>query len=161
MRDIDIIDLDKYIDNTYLKDYLTTQLKIHTDGRGTLIEADKDWTMNVRVDEVTEREDERIKYIVVHILNTNQNGNVEPGGGNTVVGVRDGKIVNVYSELLYHMNFQYLINGETQPWKWTHIEDYQNPWDNEAIAKKAANAAKKYECGEYDFFKDAWDSLSE
>lgn len=159
LRDTSLIDLDKYVDNIYLKDYLIAQLTIHTDGRGTLIEAGKDWTMNVRVDKVTEREDEGIKYIVVHIFNTtNQRGN-EPGGGNTVVGVRDGKVVNVYNELLYQMNFQYLINGETQPWKWTRIEDYQNPWDNEAVAQRAANAAKKYESGEYEFFKDAWNSM--
>lgn len=161
LRDMSLIDLDKYVDNIYLKDYLTAQLTIQTDGRGTLIEAGKGWTMNVRVNEVTEREDEGIKYIVVQIFNTNQRGNEVPGGGNTVVGVRDGKIVNVYDGLLYHMNFQYLIDGETQPWKWTRIEGYQNPWDNEAIAKRAANAAKKYENGEYEFFKDAWESLGE
>lgn len=164
--DENLIDLDKYIDNIYLKDYIKESLNYRMKFLYLYKQRGNFKEYNVYVHPIYVEEKNGITYVCIGLevlpLKNSDDIYYDKGYGHTdTIGIRDGKIVNVYDGLLYHMNFQYLIDGETQPWKWTRIEDYQNPWDNEAIAKRAANAAKKYENGEYEFFKDAWDSLGE
>lgn len=164
-RDEDRIDLDKYIDNEYLKEYVKENIKARCNNSQWYTDyekyMDKGWILSVVVCEKNVKND--INY---YTLSCYFNGESNSGGwGNhrPCVGIRDGRIVNfndwhfmesyanfwdddVSQDMVYHSYYLYL---------------YSNPWDNEKVAERAVKAYKKYIDKEYESYSDAWNSLGE
>lgn len=164
--DMSILDLDKYMDNIYLKEYIKDNLNRRVEHNVS----DTEIEYNIYIHPVWIEERDGINYVYIggqqytrltqeerKIWNVEERDNTRVAHGYTV-GIRDGKIVNVLGNSIYPL--QYYIYGKT-PLKAGDSINYPNVWDDEQLAQRVVNAFKKYASGEYQLFADAWESEGE
>lgn len=159
VRDLSMLNLDKYIDNAYLKEYvknnLEQKIKEYSDIYG---DKPNEYYAVVRLypsEEVDGIEYYHIWYTIYDTIV--QRTPCEPYQGPRI-GIRGGRIVNIVNGP-YMDHFQYCIYG--WPQKATDSIYYPNPWDDEEVAQRVVKAFKMYTNGEYPYFQAAWDSLGE
>lgn len=153
MEDSDLLNVDNYIENKYLNEYVRDNLNqtIRSES-GALPQTYDIYAQVYDVEEV-----EGINYVNIYLkayCNNRQFGLV----GGCTVGVRDGKVVNVVKE--HSIQPIHYCIYET-PYKVGDSIYKPNIWDDEMLAQRAVKAFKMYANGEYPYFQAAWDSLGE
>lgn len=153
MEDSSLLDVDNYIENKYLNEYVRDNLNqtIRSES-GALPQTYDIYAQVYDVEEVG-----GINYVNIYLKAYHNNRQYGLVGGCTV-GVRDGKVVNVVRE--HSIQPIHYCIYET-PYKAGDSIYKPNIWDDEMLAQRAVKAFKMYANEEYPYFQAAWDSLGE
>lgn len=162
--DENLIDLDKYIDNIYLKDYIKESLNYRMEFLSSYKQRENFKKYNVFVHPIYVEEKNGITYVYIgsEMIPFKKSDDIyydKAYGHTDIIGIRDGKIVNAFGNPAIE-RLHYCVYGKPL-YKAGDSTSNPNLWDDEQLAQRAVKAYKKYVSGEFKLFKDAWDSLEE